>query len=252
MNESPLPFSSSSPRSLPVCGATSSVEAVAPVSCAAPTAAAPVWAKLVVSGNQVTCFYAKGTASPTTWTQVGPAETINFVNNPLLVGMYITSHNTPTVSTGTIDNFSITPAPTYRLADCDIGAPALMGSANLISGVWTLTGSGADVWGHLRPVQFPILAGLGRLHGSCAESPPSPPAACGKKIGIMVRDGFNSGSDYAMFCATPSEGVDFQCRTTFNNNPDKTEFVVPPAPGTVSSNTIGYGQTGSTSYVLRP
>jgi len=32
-----------------------------------PTAAAPIWGKLVVAGNVVTCYYANGTATPTSW-----------------------------------------------------------------------------------------------------------------------------------------------------------------------------------------
>ncbi len=109
---------------------------------AAPTPTAPVWGKLVLSGNTVTCYYALGTATPKTWTQIGVAQTINFLNNPILIGLYITSHDTTVVTTGTIDNFAITPAPKYRLVDYDIGAPPLMGSANLINGVWNLSAVG--------------------------------------------------------------------------------------------------------------
>jgi hypothetical protein len=94
----------------------------------APTVAKPIWAKLVLAGNSVTCFYATGTAAPTTWTQVGKPTTVNFVNSPLLVGLFLCSHDATALSTGTIDNFSITPAPTYRLADVDIGSPALIGA----------------------------------------------------------------------------------------------------------------------------
>jgi hypothetical protein len=219
-----------------------------------PTAVAPIWGKLVISDNVVTCYYAKGITAPTLWTQIGQPKTVGFVNNPLLVGIYLSAHDgtgTPTLSTGTIDNFSITPTPTYRLTDCDIGAPSLMGSANLISGVWNLAASGSDIWNMSDQCNFqPWL-----VWGDCTVVCRITSLSAGdpwQKIGIMIRDGFNSGSDYALFCATNGSGLEFQYRLAFNNNPDKTLFVAPPAPGIVSSLITGYGLTGSTSYTIRP
>jgi hypothetical protein len=238
----------------PVWGASNSVDATTAIPCPTPSVTAPVWGKLVVSGNQVICYYAKGAATPPTWTQIGPAETINFLNNPLLVGIYITSHDSgtgATLSTGTIDNFSITPAPTYRLADCDIGAPTLMGLANLVGSVWNLAGSGSDIWGTSDQCNFQSWLVWGDCTVICRVTSLSAGNSW-QKIGIMVRDGFNSGSDYALFCASNGSGLDFQYRLAFNNNPDKTLFVAPPAPGIVSSIVTGYGLTGSTSYTVRP
>jgi hypothetical protein len=211
---------------------------------------APIWAKLVLSGNTVTCSYAFGVARPTVWQQFGVPRTINFINNPILIGIYVTSHNTAALSSGTLDNFSITPAASYQLADYDVGAPVLMGSSNLISGVWHLSGSGAGVRSTSDQCNFQswlvtadctVICRVTSLSGGNPD----------QNIGIMLRDGFNSGSDYALFCAELG-GIDFQYRTSFNDNPDKTVFVVPPLPGVQSSVAIGYGLTGGTIYTLRP
>lgn len=222
-----------------------------PFPCPAPTPAAPIWGKLVMTGNVVTCYYAKGAATPTTWTQLGSPKTIGFINDPVLVGIFITSHDGNAMSSGTIDNLSITPTPTYRLADTDIGAPQYMGSANLIAGVWNLTGSGIDIWNSSDHFNFqPWL-----VNGDCTIICRITSLSAGnvwQKIGIMIRDGYNSGSDYAMFCATAASGVDFQWRLGFNNNPDQTVFVAPPAPGVLAGSAIGYSPTGATAYVLRP
>jgi len=234
----------------PLCAQTDAGMATA-VACSAPSAATPVWGKLVINGNVVTCYYAKGAATPTTWTQLGSPQTVGFINNPLLVGVYITSHSaTPAISSGTIDNFSISPTPTYQLTDCDIGAPTLMGSANLINGVWNLAGCGTDIWGTSDQFNFQPWLVWGNCTVICRVTSISTGNPW-QKIGIMVRDGFNSGSDYASFLATYAQGIDFQYRLAFNNNPDKTLFVAPPAPGMVSSVVVGYGQTGSTSYTVR-
>jgi hypothetical protein len=237
----------------PASAATSSQDPGA-IPCLPPTALVPVWGKLVVSGNVVTCYYATGLTTPTAWKQIGKPQTIGFINNPVLVGMYICARDDTgpaTLSTGTIDNFSITPAPTYRLTDCDIGAPSLMGSANLINGVWHLAGSGSNIFGTSDQCNFQPWLVWGDCTVVCRVTSISA-GSINQKIGIMVRDGFNSGSDYALFCAEDGGGVDFQYRLAFNNNPDKTLFVAPPAPGMVSSTEIGYGQTGSTSYTVRP
>jgi len=217
----------------------------------APTSAAPIWGKLVLSGNVVTCYYATGTATPKVWTPIGQPQTIGFINNPLLVGMCITAHDTTSLSTGTIDNFSITPTPTYQLTDCDIGAPTLMGSANFINGAWHLAGSGANIYGTSDQFNFQPWLVWGDCTIICRVISLSTgdPA---QKIGIMVRDGFNSGSDYALFAAEDGAGIHFEYRLGFNNNPDKTMFVVPPAPGVVSSAAVGFGLSGSTPYTVRP
>jgi len=203
------------------------------------TAANPIWGKLVMTGNVVTCYYGTGTAMPKTWTQIGQSHTIGFINDPILVGVYITAHNASLIGTGTIDNFSITPPPTYRLADCDIGAPALMGSANLINGVWNLSGSGADVWGYSDQFNFQPWLVWGDCTVICRVTSISTTGDPWQKIGIMIRDGYNSGSDYAAFCASAGSGLDYQYRLGFNNNPDKTTLVAPSTPG-------------SMSYVVRP
>jgi hypothetical protein len=225
------------------------------VACPAPTASTPVWGKLVLSGNTVTCFYAKGATTPKTWIQLGRPQTLNMVNSAVLVGMYVTSHDVTKVSTGTIDNFSITPASSFRLADTDIGSPALMGSANLISGVWTLTGSGYDIWGTGDQCNFQPWLVYGDCTVTCRITSLSNAASGAnpwEKIGIMIRDGYNSGSDYAMFCATLGNGLDFQYRLGFNENNDVASFIAPAAQGVTSSVNVGYGLTGNSAYQLRP
>jgi hypothetical protein len=237
----------------PVKAQTNSLNA-GPFPCPAPTAAAPVWGKLVISGNTVTCSYATGTATPTTWKQIGQPQTLGFLNNPVLVGIYITSHNTGNLSAGTIDNFSITPTPTYRLQDQDIGAPPFMGCANLTAGVWTISGSGADIWGTADQLNFQPWLVWGNCTVICRVTSLSTTGDPWQKIGIMVRDGYNSGSDYALFCATAAEGVDYQYRLNFNDNNDAVKYVAPPAPGTVSGVVIGTGLTGAFQgpYTIRP
>jgi hypothetical protein len=234
----------------PIQAASYSVGPTA-IPCPTPTALTPIWGRLVLSGNTVTCYYGMGLTTPTTWTQIGLPETINFINDPILVGVFLSSHNSAALSNGTIDNFSISPAPTYRLADCDIGSPTYMGSANLINNVWNLSGCGANVWNTSDQCNFQSWLVWGDCTVICRVTSISTGSAY-QKIGIMIRDGFNSGSDYALFCDTAGEGAGFEYRPSFNDNPDVINYVVPPAPGVKSGVAVGYGLTGGTTYTLRP
>ena len=127
-----------------------------------------------------------------------------------------------------------------------------MGSANLMSGVWTISGSGADIWNTFDQFNFQPWLVWGDCTVICRVTSLSRGDPW-QKIGIMVRDGFNSGSDYALFCATYSKGVDFQYRPDFFNNGDTTSYVAAPA-GTVSGIAVGMGITGTFQgpYVVRP
>jgi hypothetical protein len=218
-----------------------------------PTAAAPIWAKLNVVGNVVTCYYTTGAAAPKTWIQIGAKQTVDFVNNPILVGIYLLAHNAGAVGTGTIDNVSITSPSNsiYKLADGDIGSPTLMGSANLINGVWSISGSGADIWNNTDQFNFqPWL-----VWGDCTITCRVTSLSAGdpwQKIGIMVRDSYNSGAAYALFCATPGKGIGFQYRLGSNNNPDVTMLIAPPVPGLTAAPSTGYEVNGPACYVLRP
>jgi hypothetical protein len=126
-----------------------------------------------------------------------------------------------------------------------------MGSANLIGGAWTISGSGADIWGTSDQFNFQPWLVWGDCTVTCRIT--SIGAGDGwQKIGIMMRDGYNSGSDYAMFCATGGAGIDFQWRPKLNNNPDATPLVAPPPAGVISSVGIGFSPTSPAAYVIRP
>jgi hypothetical protein len=170
--------------------------------------------------------------------------------------MFITSNNTAAVSSGTIDNFSITPTPNYRLQDIDIGAPSLMGSANLIDGVWKLSGCGSNVWATFDQCNFqPWL-----VWGDCTVICRITGLGAGsyyQKIGIMIRDGYNSGSDNAAFYATYGNGTVFQYRQDFQVNPDGATvatLVAPTSQANGSGTAVGVNPIGSSSayFVLRP
>ena len=95
------------------------------------------------------------TSPPTgsTWTQIGVA-TVS-MTGPVTIGLFVTAHNIGQDSTVAFDNVQVTqtppPPPPGPLpspwVDTDVGSPALAGSASYNSGVFTVNGAGADIWG---------------------------------------------------------------------------------------------------------
>jgi len=82
-----------------------------------------------------------------TWLQVG-AVTVG-LGATAYVGLAVTSHNTTAAATATFDHVSIAgnsgalPAP---WTDQDIGDTGQAGNATYSAGVFTVNGSGANIW----------------------------------------------------------------------------------------------------------
>jgi arabinogalactan endo-1,4-beta-galactosidase len=85
------------------------------------SASAPIWVRLVRSGNTITA-YTSGNGS--NWTQVGSA-TINMANN-IYVGLAVTAHNDSTLATSQLDNVTVSsgsPQPTDTSVPTDTPIP---------------------------------------------------------------------------------------------------------------------------------
>src|SRR5207248_9692562 len=93
----------------------------------------------------------------------------------------------------------------------DIGAPALAGSGSLSGGVWTVNGSGADIWGTSDQFHFDYwaLPGDGTITARVVSVTNTSFYA---KSGVMVRQSLSANSPYAFAAALPTLSV-FQYRT---------------------------------------
>ena len=166
------------------------------------------WLKLTRSGNTITAF---SSADGSTWSPVG-ATTIS-LTDPVTIGLFTTSHSASALSTATFDNVSVTaggssavPAP---WADADVGGPAVAGSASYANGVFTVNGSGADIWGgsdQFNYVSQP-LTGNGTIVARVTSQSDTDPWA---KAGVMIKQSTTSGTSYALLGVTPGNGVHFE------------------------------------------
>ena len=166
------------------------------------------WLKLTRTGNTITAF---SSADGSTWAPVG-AATIS-LTDPVTIGLFTTSHDASALSTATFDNVSVTAGGSSALpspwADADVGGPAVAGSASYADGVFTVNGSGADIWGgsdQFNYVSQPLTGNASIVARVTSQSDTDPWA----KAGVMIKQSTTSGTSYALLGVTPGNGVHFE------------------------------------------
>ena len=178
--------------------------------------AAPRWVRLVRSGSTLTAFVS---ADGSTWTTVGSATIA--MGTTVYAGLALTSHNDGALATAGIDNVSFPsgttepPPPPPPLpsgwASRDIGAVASAGSAAYSGGVFTLNGSGADIWGSADEFHYAYttMSGDGEIRARVATVEN---VDAWTKAGVMMRETLTAGSRHAMMVVSPGKGLAFQRR----------------------------------------
>ena len=166
------------------------------------------WLKLTRTGSTITAY---SSADGSTWTPVG-ATTIS-LTDPVTIGLFTTAHNAGALSTATFDNVSVTAGGSSALpspwADADVGSPAVAGSASYAGGVFTVNGSGADIWGSSDQFNYVSqpLTGDGTIVARVTSQSDTDPWA---KAGVMIKQSTAGGTPYALLGVTPGNGITFQ------------------------------------------
>ncbi len=95
----------------------------------------------------------------------------------------------------------------------DLGAVGASGSSGYTNGVYTVNGSGADIWGTVDEAYFvrQQITGDCDIRARVASLSNTHVAA---KAGVMIRESLNANSPHAMVNVTPSAGAEFIRRTT--------------------------------------
>ncbi len=121
-----------------------------------------------------------------------------------------------TLATETVPTVSLRPYP--ALAGVDVGGPAIAGSStrDIADGVFTVNGSGADVWYTADAFQFDCqpLTGNGQIVARVLSVQGTDPWA---KAGVMIRERLAAGSAQAFTCVAPGSGVLYQRRPATNS-----------------------------------
>ncbi len=169
---------------------------------------APAWVKLIRTGTTIAAYRS---ADGSIWTFVG-SDTIA-MSSSVLIGLAVTSHSDGTLARATFDHVSVqTSELPAGWNHEDIGAVGLTGSAGESAGTFSITGSGADVWGTADALQYAsqTLTGDGEIVARVATIQNTDRWS---KAGVMMRDTLDPGSAHAFMLVSPEKGLAFQRRT---------------------------------------
>ena len=166
-----------------------------------------------------------------------------------------TPTNTATPPAPPATNTATPPAPavTPSSSSCpatwtcgDIGNPGLAGTQSLSNGVWTLDGSGGDMWNN--PDQFryvwQTLSGDGGVSARVAAQTNTDGWA---KAGVMLRASTDPGAPFYDAVVTPGNGIHIQYRAAQYGGGVDLATVVGGAPAYLKVARVGNAYTAYTS-----
>lgn len=184
------------------------------------------WLKLKRTGATVISY---ASADGQTWALVGSGSV--GISGPVLVGLFVSSHNGSQASTATFDNVTVAKnAPSTALpapwVNGDVGAPKLAGSAGFTNGVFTINAAGDDIWADADQFHFihQPLSGDGEIVARVTAQSNTDNWA---KAGVMIKQTTVAGSAYALLGVTPANGISFQY--DFTNDGGTAAYVFPNA-----------------------
>ncbi len=203
------------------------------------------WVRLVRAGNVVTAYKS---SNGTSWTQV--ATTTITMNASVYVGLAVCSHNNSALSTAVFDNVSVTggggggsgglPSP---WTTGDIGSVGVTGEATHASGVYTVKGSGVDIYGTADSFRFAHQPASGDCDIRIRVSAQTNTNAWAK-AGVMIRESLQPNSRFTLMAITPSNGFRFQTRTTTGGG--STSTVVGGSLNAAPNNWVRLTRSGNT------
>ena len=162
------------------------------------------WLKLQRTGNVFTSWYS---TDGNTWNQIG--STTVTMTGPATIGLFVLSHNATQLSTVAFDNVQVTtpvvggPLPSPWL-DTDVGAPAVAGSATYLNGVYTVNGSGADIWGTSDQFNYAYQSIGGDGNATIiARVTSQTNTSSNAKAGIMFKQSTTAGDPYILISVSP-------------------------------------------------
>jgi regulation of enolase protein 1 (concanavalin A-like superfamily) len=192
--------------------------------------------KLTRAGNVIAAFTS---ANGTTWSSLGQ-QTIPMATT-VEIGLAVTSHNASTTAAATFDQVLVTRGATLPTGwhDGDIGSVGVAGSASMANGVFTIRGSGTDIWGPADGFHFAYrsLDGDGQMIARVASLQNTHRWA---KAGVMIRGSNTASSVFGAMVVAPSAGSAFQYRQT-SGGPAATA----PGAGVAPPNWVKVTRAGS-------
>jgi hypothetical protein len=175
----------------------------------APYSWAPLWIKLVRAGDIFTAYQSE---DGTSWTTIG-SITVPMAAS-VYAGLAVTSHVNGTLCTGTFDTLSIS-GELGGWTSADIGSVSPSGSDSMGGGVFTVSGSGADIWDTTDAFHFVYqqVVGDGTFVARVTQVGDTN-SNLWAKAGLMIRDNLTPNAPHIMMLATPNSNSGIVYRST--------------------------------------
>jgi hypothetical protein len=171
---------------------------------AGPLTEAPGWLKLVRDGDRISSYYRNATTN--VWTLVG-RQTLPGLAGVVQAGLAVTSHHDGLLATAVFSSLSAEPMPTWRPLTVGLAT----GSAASDGALFTVSGSGADIWNGADAFEFVaadwrgdavITARVRSLENTHVWA----------KAGVMLRQSMTAESQQVDLFVSPARGVAMQYR----------------------------------------
>jgi hypothetical protein len=186
---------------------------------------APQWVRLRRVGNVFTAYVS---ADGQTWRQQGSSVTIS-MGASVYAGLAVSSQSDGALATAAFSNVDIgtvgstptptptpspTPAPAPQLTtSVDIGGVGAAGSTSVSNGVYTVSGSGADIWDTQDEFRF-VHAALNGDGEITARVNSLTVINSWTKAGVMIRESLSPSSRFAFALLSGAHGVSYQYRSS--------------------------------------
>jgi VCBS repeat protein/PKD domain-containing protein/FG-GAP repeat protein len=150
-----------------------------------------------------------------TWMNPGPEAA------HAMLSLYAQDDADAPIGTQSVVHFTIGPQPggvPFPWRHQDIGAVTKAGTTTFSNGVFTVSGSGADIWGSADEFQYAFLDSGATGNESniavAARVDSVQNVNAWTKAGVMIRAGVSAASPHASIFVTPGKGLAFQRRLT--------------------------------------
>jgi hypothetical protein len=206
-----------------------------------------------------------GTANPppqVTTGQTAASYTPSTLNANTAYFWQIVAHNSIGATTGPIWSFTTAASLPSPWVSQDVGSVGIAGSTTFASGVFTVRGSGADIWGAADAFQFAYqtLANDGQIVARVASIQNTNGNA---KAGLMFRGNLTAGSAHVILDLQPGGSIEFMTRSANGGQTSWLAGATDPAPtwlklaragstitGYVSADGSTWTTVGSTTIAL--
>jgi hypothetical protein len=176
------------------------------------TVTSPPWLKLERTGSTVK---ASVSTDGSAWTVLGNAT----LSGSALIGLAVTSHDSTTLNQAFLDQVSVSASTSgggslpVSWSHGDVGSVGAAGNASQTGGTFTVSGSGADIWGTADAFHYAYtpMSGDGAIDARVVSMDNTNQFA---KSGVMVRDSLNPGSPHVILDVKPNGEVEFMTRAT--------------------------------------